>query len=210
MRNRLPIVAVLGQGSPIAPKREKLAREAGALVARLGAHLLTGAGFGVMAAAAEGFAAVDGRAGFSIGIVPRHPDGPLDRPNEDSDGRLYPNPFVEIAIMTPLPPRAEDWRHSPARNHVNVFTADAFIALPGDIGTRNELDMAVAYRGEAERPRGERRTILFGPPEQFSQTHRDLFVHAATLEEAERHLRRVLAACGFTLASGAGHDRAAS
>ena len=201
MLRKLPIVAVLGQGSEITAGRASLAREAGAMIARLGAHLLTGGGYGVMEAATEGFVAVSGRAGFSVGIVPRDPGGPLDRPNRDELGRAYPNSFVEIAILTPLPPRTENWREQPARNHVNIFTADALLALPGNAGTRNELDMAAHYRGEAERPRAVRRTVLLGPAEEFTPAHRDLFVHAETIAGAERQLRSVLAPHGFDLPS---------
>ncbi len=199
MLHKLPIVGVFGQGSPIGADRARLAHEVGALVAGLGAHLLTGGGFGVMEAAAEGFVGMPGRIGLSIGVVPRDRDGPFDVPDHDVDGRPYPNPFVEIAIMTPLPPLVPDWRHTPARNHVNVLTADAIIALPGDDGTRNELDMAAVYAGEADRPREQRRTILIGPIEQFSARHRELFVHAATIGEAEAHLRRALVARGHEL-----------
>jgi len=199
MLHKLPIVGVFGQGSPIGTDRARLAYEIGALVANLGAHLLTGGGFGVMEAAAQGFIGVSGRAGLSIGIVPRDSEGPFDVPDHDLNGRQYPNPFVEIAIMTPLPSLVPDWRHAPARNHVNVLTADAIIALPGNNGTRNELDMAAEYAGEAARPREQRRTILVGPIEQFTSKHRDIFVHAATLIEAEANLRRVLAARGHTL-----------
>jgi uncharacterized protein (TIGR00725 family) len=199
MLRKLPIVAVFGQGSAISADRARLAHEVGALVAGLGAHLLTGGGFGAMEAAAEGFVGMSGRAGLSIGVVPRDPDGPFDVPGHDFKGRRYPNPFVEIAIMTPLPALVPDWRHAPARNHVNVLTADAIIALPGNDGTRNELDMAAEYAGEADRPREQRRTILIGPIEQFTSRHRDLFVHAATLDEAEMHLRRALATRGHEL-----------
>jgi predicted Rossmann-fold nucleotide-binding protein len=198
MLRKLPIVAVFGQGTPLAPERERLARDVGVLVARLGAHLLTGGGYGVMAAAAEGFVSVADRAGLSIGIVPREPRGPLDVPNHDRDGRAYPNPAVEIAIMTPLPPRVEDWRAQPARNHINVFTATAILALPGGPGTRNELDMAAAYRDEAARPREQRRTVLIGPLAEFNPEHRAAFVHADTIATAERHLSGILAAAGFT------------
>ena len=129
------------------------------MVAGLGTHLLTGAGYGVMEATAEGFISAPGRAGWSIGIVPRDPAGPFDRPNHDSLGRFYPNAFVEIAIHTPLPPRAGEWRTTPARNHVNVFTADAAIALPGGAGTGNELDMLAEYRVTSGTPLPERREI---------------------------------------------------
>jgi predicted Rossmann-fold nucleotide-binding protein len=169
------------------------------MIARLGAHLLTGAGYGVMAAVAEGFVSAANRLGWSIGIVPRQPDGPFDRPNRDPDGRLYPNPFVEIVIRTPLPPHVGDWRTTPTRNHINVLTADAIIALPGGIGTTNELNMAAEYRNERDRPPAERRTILVGPQSEFAPSHRENFIHVATLDEAERQVRRVLAAHGFSL-----------
>jgi uncharacterized protein (TIGR00725 family) len=194
MLRRLPIVGVFGQGTPLAPGRAALARAVGALVAGLGAHLLTGGGYGVMEAAAEGFVATTPRRGLSIGIVPREPDGPLDRPNSALDGRLYPNPFVEIAVMTPLPPRVDNWQTAPARNHINVLTPHAIVALPGGVGTSNELDMAAHYRGERDRPREQRHTVLIGPAQEFSPEHRNLFFHVATIELAEPLLRRMLAA----------------
>lgn len=197
MLRKLPIIGVLGQGTPIDTERAKLAREVGAVVARLGAHLLTGGGYGAMEATAEGFVAIEPRAGFSIGIVPRKADGPLDMPNRDMTGRSYPNPFVEIAIMTPLPPRTRDWLAVPARNHINIFTADALVGLPGGDGTRNELDMAAQYRDQRARPREQRRVVLIGPAEEFSPEHRALFVHVEKVSDGEQHLRRVLAACGF-------------
>ena len=196
MLRKLPIIGVFGQGTSVTAERARLARSVGAMVAGLGAHLLTGGGYGVMAAAAEGFAAVAPRAGLSIGIVPRDPNGPLDRPNRGPDGQLYPNPFVEIAIMTPLPPRVDDWLITPARNHVNVLTAHGIVALPGGPGTGNELEMAAAYRDEMQRPRQQRRTILIGPIEEFTAKQRELFAHAATLGDAERHLRTVRASHG--------------
>lgn len=199
MLRKLPIIGVFGQGTPIDAERAGLAKAVGALVAKLGAHLLTGGGYGVMAAAAEGFVAIAERAGFSIGIVPRDPHGPLNRPNRDFDGRPYPNPFVEIAILTPLPPRTEDWHSTPARNHINVFSADGIIVLPGGAGTRNEIEMAAAYRDELARSRSERRTVLVGPADEFMPEHKQQFVHAHTLDEAERHLRGALAARGIPI-----------
>ena len=135
--------------------------------------------------------------------MPRDPAGPFDRPNHDSLGRFYPNAFVEIAIHTPLPPRAGEWRTTPARNHVNVFTADAAIALPGGAGTGNELDMLAEYRVTSGTPLPERRAILIGPANEFSAEHRAMFAHGATAEDAKRHLRRVLAALKASLTVGA-------
>src|SRR5581483_638703 len=130
MVRKLPIVGVFGAGTPLTADRKRLAQAVGTMVARLGAHLLTGGGYGVMEAAAEGFVVEPRRAGWSIGIVPRHPDGPFDQPHRDADGQTYPNRFVEIPIFTPLPPRVADWTTEPARNHVNVLSADAIVALP--------------------------------------------------------------------------------
>ncbi|MFL5041282.1 MAG: hypothetical protein ACJ8ED_23620 [Xanthobacteraceae bacterium] len=206
MLRKLPIVAVFGQGSALARDRAEFARQLGAMVARLGAHLLTGGGYGAMAAAAQGFVAVEPRAGFSIGIVPRGQSAPFDVPNRDPEGRAYPNPFVEIAIMTPLPPRASDWRHEPARNHINVFTADAVLALPGGAGTRNELDMTAAYRDESARPREQRRTILVGSIEEFTAEHRALFAHAESVAAAEHHLRSILAVPSTAFATNSAHS----
>jgi uncharacterized protein (TIGR00725 family) len=193
MLRKLPIVGVFGQGTPLAPERAALARAVGAMVARLGAHLLTGGGYGAMETVAEGFVVTTQRQGLSIGIVPREPGGRFDEPNHDRDGRPYPNRFVEVAIMTPLPPRADDWQTTPARNHINVLTPHAIVALPGGVGTRNELDMAAHYCGERDQPREQRHTILLGPENEFSPQHRKLFVHVETVDLAEPLLRRMLA-----------------
>src|SRR5262249_31430203 len=152
----------------------------GAAVAKLGVHLLTGGGFGVMAAAAEGFVAVEHRAGLSIGIIPCEVHGVFDQPARSDEGKRYPNPHVEIAVFTPLPTRVPDWRPMPGRNHVNVLTADIAVALPGNVGTRNEIEMTAAYRHEMRRPREERRAILVGPRDEFAADLRELFVHVAT------------------------------
>jgi predicted Rossmann-fold nucleotide-binding protein len=197
MLRKLPIVGVLGSGSPIAPERAALARAVGAMVARLGAHLLTGAGYGVMAAAAEGFVAVAERQGLSIGMVPRDPAGPINAPNHTADGRPYPNPFVEVAVFTALPPRVADWRTVPSRNHVNVLTAHALVALPGAVGTNNELEMAAELGAAAGPAHEDRRTILIGPRDEFPATACAAFFHAASVEEAERRLARMLQQTAF-------------
>jgi uncharacterized protein (TIGR00725 family) len=196
MVHKLPIVGVFGSGSPIDADRAHLALGIGAMVASLGAHLLTGGGYGVMEAVAEGYVASPDRAGLSIGIVPRRPDGAFDEPIRNSDGRAYPNDFVEIAIRTPLPPRTDDWCAMPARNHINVLTADAIVSLPGGPGTANELEMAAAYRDEKSRPPADRRTILVGPRDEFTLAQREMFVHSADIAEAAALLRRILSARG--------------
>jgi predicted Rossmann-fold nucleotide-binding protein len=207
MLRKLPIVGVFGHGASLTEERVGLARSVGAMIAQLDAHLLTGGGYGVMEAAAEGFVAVTERVGLSIGIIPCKTDGPLDSPNRSWDGRPYPNPSIELAIFTPLPPRAANWQTTPARNHINIFTPHAIIALPGGAGTRNELDMAAFYRDESGRRRDDRRTILLGPIDEFAQHHRQMFLHAASLGDAERHIARTLAAAGFSSVPERSHAR---
>ena len=82
-----------------------------------------------MEAVSRAFCSIDGRPGRSIGIIP--------------DGAIA-NPFVEIPIYTQLSPEndtaSEGWRWS--RNHVNVRTSTAVVALPGGPGTASELELA--------------------------------------------------------------------
>ena len=59
--------------------------------------------------------------------------------------------------------------------------------------------MAAEYRDERVKPRSERRTILIGPADEFSADHRDAFVHAVAVAEAEMQIRRVLAARGIVV-----------
>src|SRR5262245_49266687 len=191
MLRKLPIIAVFGSGAPLSSERGAFARSIGAVVAKLGAHLLTGGGYGVMAAAAEGFVAVEERAGLSIGIIPRRTDGRFDQPARNDAGEDYPNPHVEIAIFTPLPARVADWQTMPGRNHINVLTADLVVALPGSVGTRNEIEMTAIYRDEMQRPREQRRAILVGPREEFAADLRELFVHVETGPQAEQELPRL-------------------
>ena len=73
-----------------------------------------------------------------------------------------------------------------------LLTAHALVALPGAVGTSNELEMA-AELGPASGPaRADRRTILIGPREEFPAAALAAFLHAASLEEARRHLTRML------------------
>jgi hypothetical protein len=56
--------------------------------------------------------------------------------------------------------------------------------------------MAAEYRNQGALIPQERRTILVGPGEAFSTEYRAIFPHAATLNDVERHVRRVLAKLG--------------
>jgi predicted Rossmann-fold nucleotide-binding protein len=90
-----------------------------------------------MAAVSAAFAAVEGRRGLVLGVLPgdalgRAPEG-------------YPNAHVELAIRTHLPLSGERGEELLSRNHLNVLSADAVVALPGGAGTASEVRLALAY-----------------------------------------------------------------
>ncbi len=138
MMNKLPIVGVMGSGTK---GWDSLALTLGEALAGLDVHLLTGAGAGVMTTVSKGFTDVTPRKGFAIGIVP----------TEKSPENLfvarqgYPNPYIEIPIYTPLGIYAGDGTDFISRNHANILTANAIIALPGSGGTRNEINLAALF-----------------------------------------------------------------
>jgi len=149
---RLPIVGVMGASAAAWPE---YAAPLGAHLAARGVHLLTGGGTGTMAAVAEAFCAVPGRRGVSIGILPAAADparGFAPLPG-------YPNPWVEVPIVTPLGTFHGADDEVVTRNHVNILTADAIVALPGQVGTHNEIRLARRFR---------RKIVLFGPAAEFA------------------------------------------
>jgi uncharacterized protein (TIGR00725 family) len=136
MTRRLPVVGVLGSGSEEhAAKAEALGR----WLATSRVHLLTGAGKGVMEAVSRAFQAVPDRAGLVVGIAPCGGDPATLRPG-------YPNPFVELAILTHLPLSGACGTEPMSRNHINVLSSNVLIALPGGPGTASEVALAVRYR----------------------------------------------------------------
>lgn len=135
MTRRLPVVGVLGSGQEEhAEKAEPLGR----WLASLNVHLLTGAGHGVMTSVSRGFLNVPGRTGLVIGIVPCGEAPEMPRPG-------YPNPWVELPILTHLPLSGISGTDPMSRNHINVLTANVLIALPGATGTSSEVVLAVRY-----------------------------------------------------------------
>jgi uncharacterized protein (TIGR00725 family) len=133
---RLRVVGVLGSGEEAHAER---AEPLGRWLAGLGVHLLTGGGGGVMEAASRAFAAVPGRRGLVLGILPAAPDDPA-RPRAG-----YPNPWVEVAVRTHLPETGARGADPLSRNHLNVLTADVLVALPGGAGTASEVELALRY-----------------------------------------------------------------
>ena len=179
----------------ITPERAALARDIGALVARLGSHLLTGASYTVTEAAAEGFVSIEKRRGVCIGTLPRAVTSAFDRPATDA-ATTYPNRHMELAIYTTLPLQTKG-PDCADRHRVNLIASNAIVALPGSVGTSDELEMAATFNGEANKKPGERRTLLIGPVEEFSNELRSLFVHMPTVADAERHICHVLTTQGF-------------
>jgi uncharacterized protein (TIGR00725 family) len=134
---RLPIVGVMGSSEHA---HADLAEPLGALIATLPVHLLTGAGQGAMESVSAAFTRVKDRAGLCIGIVPAES---LDHPLTTPEG--YPNAHVELAIRTHLVRKQPMLWDGLTRNHVNILTADAVVALPGSHGTKHEIEISVRY-----------------------------------------------------------------
>jgi predicted Rossmann-fold nucleotide-binding protein len=52
---------------------------------------------------------------------------------------------VELAIYTHLPYSGTQGAHDLSRNHINVLSSAAIVALPGEAGTASEVALAVRY-----------------------------------------------------------------
>jgi predicted Rossmann-fold nucleotide-binding protein len=141
------VVAVIGSGRSSDPH----AAEVGRLIATLGYDLLTGGGRGVMEAVSRAFFETTPRRGIVIGVVPGTVVG-LDEIEERIASEIgydlpagYPNEWVELAIYTHLPDSGPEGALASSRNHVNVLSADAIVALPGREGTESEIWLATQY-----------------------------------------------------------------
>lgn len=150
MFNKRKVIGVMGSGQQ---EHRELVVPLARWIAEHGFDLLTGAGSGVMRAAAEAFIAVEGRRGISIGIVPGEVVEGDYRPRTG-----YPNPGIELPVYTHLPLSGEQGRDPMSRNHINVLTAHALVALPGGPGTASEATLALLY---------DKPLILYGPPDAF-------------------------------------------
>ncbi len=149
---RLPIVGVMGSSEI---SWDEYAVPLGHWLATLPVHLLTGGGKGVMTSVAQAFTSITPRQGLSIGCLP------TERENDLFICRShYPNPYIEIPIVTPLginglPGQPDD---AITRNYVNILTSNIVIALPGSIGTKNEVELAVKF---------SKPVVLFGSETAF-------------------------------------------
>lgn len=152
MLERLPIVGVMGSHED---EWEDYADPVGDLLARRDFNLLTGAGGGVMTVVARSFTQVEERKGRAIGILPA-----VDYKGQKLDTEEYPNPYIEIPMITPLSAKAQSDAMPFSRNLTNVMTSQALIVLPGSHGTKNEVSLALMYN---------KPLIMFGPDEAFDK-----------------------------------------
>jgi uncharacterized protein (TIGR00725 family) len=112
------------------------ADDVGRLVARLGAHLLTGGGQGQMAAVSRGFVRSELRSGLCIGILPSKEKGSQEPPEG------YPNEYVELPIYTHLWQRGAEGAEVGSRHSINVMSSTAVVVLYGNEGTVWEARLA--------------------------------------------------------------------
>jgi len=130
-------IGVVGSGSE---EHEDHARAVGEILADLGVNLLTGGGRGVMTAVSRAFTQRRGRRGICIGIIPCASEADRVTPKPG-----YPNEFVELAVYTHLPYSGPQGTHDLSRNHINILSCVAVIALPGELGTAAEVSLAIRY-----------------------------------------------------------------
>ena len=135
---RLKIVGVMGSGQR---GYEDLSLVLGEMLARMGVHLLTGGGSGVMDTVSKGFQSVPQRRGLVLGVLPAlEGDGVPEAPPG------YPNEYVELVIRTHLRGRGREGGSELSRNAINIATADAVIVLPGGAGTASEARLALQFQ----------------------------------------------------------------
>lgn len=172
-------IGVLGSGTEA---HAEPARRVGELLADLEVNLLTGGGGGVMTAVGRAFTGARRRRGVSIGIIPCRTARDRTRPPAG-----YPNPFVELAIYTHLPFSGARGTDDLSRNHINVLSSSALVALPGAAGTASEVALALRYG---------RPVIAYGWDEVRRRALAPEVPHGATLDEVRTflapHARRTM------------------
>lgn len=180
----LKIVGAMGSGSK---DFGELSKAAGHTIAACGHHLLTGAGGGVMEAVARAFVDHPDRKGLSLGIVRAEKLPVLQGSSRKWQARVQ-NRYVEIPIKTHLPLSGTKGQDFLSRNHINVLTADAVIMLPGDEGTKTELELALQYGRPTILFLGENRLNGLSASE-LQDRHGQRLLVAANEEELRSHLR---------------------
>jgi uncharacterized protein (TIGR00725 family) len=169
----LQTVGVIGSGTS---EHEEYASAVGETLADLGVNLLTGGGRGVMTSVSRAFTQRPRTRGICIGIIPCESETDRARPKAG-----YPNEFVELAIHTHLPYSGTEGLHDLSRNHINVLSCAAIVALPGEAGTASEIELAIRYGKPViaysadpalveHFPRSVRRAINIGDVKDFLRT----------------------------------------
>jgi uncharacterized protein (TIGR00725 family) len=165
-------IGVMGSGTD---EYDDLARPLGALLAELGVNLLTGRGKGVMTAVSRAFVGDLRRRGICIGVVPCASKADRATPKAG-----YPNAFVELAIFTHLPYSGEQGTDDLSRNHVNVLSCAAIVALPGGPGTAAEVELAIRYR---------KPVVVYSPNAELVRHFPGCLTPADRIDSVERFLR---------------------
>jgi uncharacterized protein (TIGR00725 family) len=168
-------VGVIGSGTF---EHDEYARVVGELLADLGVNLLTGGGRGVMTAVSRAFTQRPRTRGICIGIIPCESETDRARPKAG-----YPNEFVELAIHTHLPYSGTEGTHDLSRNHINMLSCAAIVALPGEAGTVSEIELAVRYG---------KPLIAYSPNQALVEHFHRLVRRAATIDEVKDFLRSQL------------------
>lgn len=168
-------VGVMGSGTQ---EHDDLCQDIGQLLAGLGVNLLTGGGPGVMKSVSKAFVQAAGNRGVCIGIIPCFSETERSRPK---DG--YPNEYVELAIYTHLPHSGPRGKEDLSRNHINVLSSAAIIALPGEHGTATEVSLAVDYN---------KPVIVYSPQRHLVDHFSKPVQRATTLREVEDFLSQHL------------------
>jgi uncharacterized protein (TIGR00725 family) len=166
-------VGVMGSG---VDEHFDLAQGVGELLAELGVNLLTGGGQGVMRSVSRAFTQSERRSGICIGIIPCLSNRERGKPKEG-----YPNEYVELAIYTHLPYSGSRGKEDLSRNHINVLTCNAIIALPGGDGTAAEVSLAVEYG---------KPVIAYSPDESLTKDFPQSVQRVASLSEVNDFLKR--------------------
>jgi len=167
-------VAVIGSGHD---EHDDLAQPVGELLAALRVNLLTGGGAGVMRSVGRAFTRAPRTEGISIGILPCRSATERAVPKEG-----YPNEFVELAIYTHLPYSGERGKDDLSRNHINILSSAAVVALPGGLGTAAEVALALRYA---------KPLIAFSDDARETADIPADVPRARTIEEVEQFLRAV-------------------
>ena len=168
-------IGVMGSGTDA---HEELAVPLGQLLARLGVNLLTGGGAGTMTAVGRAFREARPEIGITLGVIPSADE---ESPGTPRPG--YPNPFVELPILTHLPHSAAYGKGDLSRNHINVLSSTAIVALPGAEGTTSEVELACEY--------GIPLVAFCADPSQVTRFPKEVR-RLTTLDEVEEFLRQVL------------------